>query len=154
VGFLTFAGTHIATSDVVSSDPLVDYNAAGIVLRTSFAIGGWCWVTSILSFAATRRRGSRPRERVAPRPTLWQRFAGMANEAVLPVYVLHQTVIVAIAFAVVSYPIPAGLKYLIVATSSLAVTLMLFQLVRRTQVTRFLFGMKASTEASPASAKA
>ncbi|MFC2176813.1 hypothetical protein ACFLRH_00185 [Actinomycetota bacterium] len=73
----------------------------------------------------------------------------MANEAVLPVYVLHQTVIVAIVFAVVSYPTPAGLKYLIVATSSLVVTPMLIQLVRRTQITRFLFGMKASTEASP-----
>ncbi|MCP4303974.1 MAG: acyltransferase family protein [bacterium] len=151
VGFLTFAGTHIATSDVVGSDPLVDYDADGFVLRTSFAIGGWCWVASILSFTAARRRDSRPREHVDPRPTLWRRFAEMANEAVLPVYVLHQTVIVAIAFAVVSYPIPAGLKYVIVATSSLAVTLMLFRLVRRTQIARFLFGMKASTEASPPS---
>ncbi len=154
VGFLTFAGTHIVTSDVVGSDPLVDYNAAGIVLRTSFAIGGWCWVTSILSFAAARRKGSRHRESVDPRPMLWRRFAGMANEAVLPVYVLHQTVIVAIAFAVVSYPIPAGLKYVIVAMSSLVVTLALFQLVRRTQTTRFLFGMKAGEVRTPSRSEA
>ena len=70
----------------------------------------------------------------------------MANEAVLPVYVIHQTVIVAIAYLVVSYPIAAGLKYVILATSALVVTLILFQLVRRTPVTRFLFGMKASID--------
>lgn len=67
----------------------------------------------------------------------------MTNEAVLPVYVLHQTIIVAIAFLVVSWPIAAGLKYIVLATSALIATMMLFQLVRRTPATRFLFGMKA-----------
>ncbi len=75
----------------------------------------------------------------------------MANEAVLPVYVIHQTVIVAIAYLVVSYHVATGLKYAILATSALVVTLMLFQLVRRTPMTRFLFGMKASIDDSPAS---
>lgn len=150
VGFLTFAGIHVLTSEVAGADPLVDYDAAGIVLRTSFAIGGWCWVTSILSFAASRRRPSGHRDRgTGSRRTLWGRFAGMANEAVLPVYVIHQTVIVAIAYLVVSYPVAAALKYVILATSALVVTLTLFQLVRRTPITRFLFGMKASIDGTP-----
>ncbi|MCP3997567.1 MAG: acyltransferase [bacterium] len=150
VGFLTFAGTHVATSDVVGSDPLVDYDAAGIVLRTSFAIGGWCWVTSILSFAGSRRRrSSRRGTSTRSKRTLWGRSVGMANEAVLPVYVIHQTVIVTIAYFVVSYPLAAGVKYLILATSALGVTLMLFQLVRRTTATRFLFGMRSRHPRTP-----
>jgi hypothetical protein len=143
LGFLVFAAVHVIRANVAGADPVVDYDAISVVFRMAFAIGGWCLVASILSFAG-RRRPHPPRSETGahPRRTLWERIAGAANEAILPVYVLHQTVIVAIAYLVVSWPVAWGLKYLVLATSALIVTLMLFQLVRRTPVTRFLLGMK------------
>jgi surface polysaccharide O-acyltransferase-like enzyme len=62
---------------------------------------------------------------------------------VLPFYVLHETVIVAVAYVVLAWPISGGTQYLLIALLSLAATLLLYDLgVRRNPVTRFLFGLK------------
>jgi glucan biosynthesis protein C len=62
---------------------------------------------------------------------------------VLPFYVLHETVIVVVAYAVLSWPIGGGLQYCLIASVSLVATLVLYDLgVRRHPVTRFLFGLK------------
>lgn len=141
VGFLVFATVHVIQADVENTDLLVDYDPVGILFRCAFAVGGWCWVVSILSFAAARGRRDEPRD-TGPRRTSRGRLAGMANEAVLPIYVLHQTVIVCIAFGVVSWSAPAAVKYLALATSALIVTFLLFALVRKLRIARFLLGMK------------
>ena len=61
----------------------------------------------------------------------------------LPFYVLHETVIVAVAYVVLSWPIGGGLQYCLIASVSLVATLVLYDLgVRRHPVTRFLFGLK------------
>ena len=67
-----------------------------------------------------------------------------AQEARLPFYVLHQTVIVIIGFYVVQWDLPALVKYVLISLATLLVTVLIYDIViRRTQVTRFLFGMKA-----------
>jgi surface polysaccharide O-acyltransferase-like enzyme len=72
-----------------------------------------------------------------------RRLGAYANDAVLPFYVLHETVIVVVAYAVLSWPIGGGLQYCLIAVASLAATLLLYDLgVRRHPVTRFLFGLK------------
>jgi peptidoglycan/LPS O-acetylase OafA/YrhL len=69
-----------------------------------------------------------------------------ANEAVLPFYLLHQTVIVAIGFYVVPWHASALLKFLIISSTAFAITLLLYEVViKRTRLTRFLFGMKSDT---------
>ncbi len=68
-----------------------------------------------------------------------------ANEAILPFYVIHEPVIVIIAFYVLAWDIPTGVKYLFVSTAALIVTLLLYELViRRIKPMRWLFGMKSS----------
>ncbi|HEX2911754.1 MAG TPA: acyltransferase family protein [Chloroflexia bacterium] len=65
------------------------------------------------------------------------------NEAVYPVYILHQTVIVIVAFYVVQLSLDTGLKFLLILAASLVTTLGLFDLVvRRANITRLLFGLK------------
>ena len=61
----------------------------------------------------------------------------------LPFYVLHETVIVAVAYLVLAWPI-GGAQYGLIALVSLAATpLLLYDLgVRRSPLTRFLFGLK------------
>jgi len=66
-----------------------------------------------------------------------------ARDASYPFYILHQTVIVAIGFFVVQWTAAVLPKYLVIAACSLVVSIALYDLVvRRTNVTRFLFGMK------------
>ncbi len=71
------------------------------------------------------------------------RLKRYANEAAYPFYILHQTVIVAIGFYVVRWELHVGTKFFVIALSSFMVTLLLYHVcVKRTTLTRFLFGMK------------
>jgi glucans biosynthesis protein C len=57
--------------------------------------------------------------------------------------VLHETVIVVVAYFVLAWPVGAGAQYCVIALISLAATLLLYDLgVRRSPLTRFLFGLK------------
>ena len=70
-------------------------------------------------------------------------FLSYANEAVLPFYILHQTVLLCVGFFVLQWAIPAGLMWLITAASSFAIIMLVYEyLVRRNNTLRFLFGMK------------
>jgi hypothetical protein len=66
------------------------------------------------------------------------------NEAVLPFYILHQTMILVIGFFVIQWRLGIMLKYVIISSTSLVLIMAIYQLlIRRFRVTRFLFGMKA-----------
>jgi len=71
------------------------------------------------------------------------RFLRYFAEGAYPIYIIHQTVIVIIAFFVVQWDFGVWAKYSIIVASSFAVTILAYDtLVRRTNTTRFLFGMK------------
>ena len=66
-----------------------------------------------------------------------------ASEAVLPFYILHQTVLLGVGYFVVQWAIPDPLKWAIIAVSSFAIIMSVYEyLVRRSNVLRFLFGMR------------
>jgi peptidoglycan/LPS O-acetylase OafA/YrhL len=71
------------------------------------------------------------------------RFLGYANEAVLPFYILHQFVLLLIGYWVVQWQINALVKYIVIASLSFIAIMGLYDIIiKRFQVTRFLFGMK------------
>lgn len=71
-----------------------------------------------------------------------------ANEAILPVFILHPAMILFISFYVLPLSLDSGVKYLIVSTTALMVTLVLYELViRRITVLRWLFGLKTTNRA-------
>jgi len=73
-------------------------------------------------------------------------------EASYPVYLLHQTVIVVAAYYLVSLPAAEPLQWLTLLVVSAAGTFALYELVRRFQTARFLFGMRplqSSRQAEP-----
>ena len=75
----------------------------------------------------------------------------LANEAVLPFYIMHQTLIIIIGFFVLSWPIPDALKYLLIAGGTLLLMVLLhFGLIRRYNVLRVLFGLTPLPAASHA----
>jgi len=77
------------------------------------------------------------------------RFLVHVNEMVLPFYILHQTVIVIVAYFVVQTGLAVPLKYGVTAVISFAVIVALYELlVRRIGVLRFLFGMRKKAAAA------
>ena len=77
------------------------------------------------------------------------RFLAHVNEMVLPFYILHQTVIVIIAYFVVRTSLAIPFKYGITAVTSFLVIVILYELlVSRIGVLRFLFGMRGKAAAS------
>lgn len=71
------------------------------------------------------------------------RFLRYANEAVLPFYMLHQTVLILIGYFVVQQPWSILVKWLVITPLSLATILLVYEFaVRRVNALRFLFGMK------------
>jgi hypothetical protein len=77
-----------------------------------------------------------------------------ANEAVLPFYLFHQTVILAVGFFVIRWDMDILPKLLIVTAVSFPLTLALYELlVRRFNVVRFLFGMRPRKQPVPPTQK-
>jgi len=90
----------------------------------------WCWILAILGLGSRFLNSN-------------TRFLEYANVAVLPFYVLHQTVILIIGFYVVQWSLTIGAKYSIVTGASFVAILVIYELlVRRFNVLRFLFGMR------------
>lgn len=90
----------------------------------------WSWVVFMLSLAAKylNRQGQ---------------LLIYSNEAVLPFFLLHQTVILCIGWYVIQWNIGMALKYLIIAAASFVLIMTIYELlIRRFNVMRFLFGMR------------
>jgi glucan biosynthesis protein C len=72
------------------------------------------------------------------------RWLQYAQEAVLPLFVVHQPVIIVVAFFVVQWAVGIPVKLLTVVLGSFAVSLALYELIiRRVRLLRALFGMRA-----------
>lgn len=66
------------------------------------------------------------------------------NEAAYPVYILHQTILVTIAFFTIQLKTSIPTKFLIISTATILVTLLVYEgFVRRIQIMRSLFGLKS-----------
>jgi len=71
------------------------------------------------------------------------RFLKYNAEASYPVYILHQTIIVLIGFYVVQWAASIPIKFLTILLAATVTTFAIYELlVKRTNVTRFLFGMR------------
>jgi hypothetical protein len=90
----------------------------------------WCWVLAFLGLGMRYLDFSNA-------------FVQYANEAVLPFYILHQTVLLCVGYFVVQWPIPDLLKWAIILVVSLTSIMAIYEfLIRRFNIMRFLFGLK------------
>ena len=95
-----------------------------------YGLCAWCWVLAILGLAAQHLR-------------FGNSFLASANEAVLPFYVLHQSVLLTVGSFVVPWAAPDLAKWALIALISLPLCLGLYWFViRPVNLLRFLFGMK------------
>jgi glucans biosynthesis protein C len=131
---LAAAAVTMATVLVVWSSGTDDGWADGSLLDVGFSlfeqVNTWIWVLALLGTGRA----------LLGRPIRGLRYA---SEASFPFYVLHQTVIVAVAYVVVGWDLGVWPKFVTVCLAAFALTLLLYEVVvRRTNATRFLFGMK------------
>jgi glucan biosynthesis protein C len=76
-------------------------------------------------------------------------FLKYAGEAAYPVYILHQTAIVIIGYYVVRWRSGVPVKFATIVGASLVITVVLYDLlVKRTNITRFLFGLRPKKKLS------
>lgn len=99
------------------------------LLLTGVAVAGWCSVVALLGFARARH------------PRGGARLDALAESA-LPVYLLHQPVIVLLGFGVVQLPLGVAAKFVLLLLAASLVTLALYAAARRSHFTRFLLGMR------------
>jgi glucan biosynthesis protein C len=140
-------------AEVAGRDPAASYDGWSLLWRFLKAIGAWAWIIAIMAgaLALVRRpwRRTPPTSKRTPavgadvEPTARDRVVRYANEAVLPFYVLHQTVIVVIGFYVVRWDAGVVVKYPVISLTALLATLLVYEVgVRRANATRVLFGLR------------
>ena len=101
-----------------------------IGILTLRALMAWCWIIAILGFGSRYLNFN-------------NKFLGYASEAVLPFYILHQTIIIIVGFYVVQWSMAIAPKYFIIVALSFVGIMAIYEiLVRRINVLRFLFGMR------------
>jgi hypothetical protein len=136
VGLTAVAGATFLISGV--DDPLLDRDPLVLAGRVAFGAAGWCAVIAIVGgLARLTPSAGRTGQDGAP----GGRAVRYAAQASLPWYVLHQPVVVVVAYLVVDSALHPVLEYLIVCVVSTVVTLLVYDLlIRRTALTRALFG--------------
>ena len=107
-------------------------------MKTLYEVGVWCMILGLLGLGHRYMLGG-------------GRVLKYATEAAYPFYILHQTVIIAVAYVVCGWGWTVAAKYALVALASLALSVAVYETaVRRWGPARFLFGMKPRRRAGAA----
>lgn len=110
--------------------PVRGYSGEYILYQMLRGFNSWCWVTAILGLS--------------------QQYLSFTNSilqyttfAAYPVFLLHQTVLVAISFYVVQWNLGIAAKFLIISTATVLVTNALYEMfIKRFNIVQFIFGLK------------
>jgi glucans biosynthesis protein C len=109
--------------------------AAAVASLVVHGAATWFWLLALLGFAKKQL-------------DFTNRFLKYAVEAALPFYILHQTVILILAYFVLPRPWGIAAKYSLIIAAAFAGTLIIYDLcVKRFAITRFLFGMRPKVKA-------
>ena len=135
VGSVTFlVGVIItfSTGDLnIESSP---HNLQDFIWWGLFVICGWCWTAFTLYIGMRFLNFS-------------NRVLRYGQEAIVPFFVVHQPVIIVIAYFVVQWNAALVPKLLVVVVGSFAASLLLHQLIiRRVSILRVAFGMKRKSK--------
>jgi hypothetical protein len=102
-----------------------------VLFMSLYALAAWAWVVFILNLGMRFLNFK-------------NRFLQYAQEAVLPFYILHPTVILLIGFYVVRWNISIISKFLLISGSSFVIIMALYEFfIRRFNFIRICFGLKA-----------
>jgi glucan biosynthesis protein C len=117
---------------VFGYEPIGHHSFSGVYVlyQIMWSISSWSAVVFMLSMGARYLNFN-------------HKVLAYGNEAVLPFYLFHQTIILAVGFFVIRWETGILLKFLVIAAISFPLILVLYELlVRRFNIMRFFFGMR------------
>jgi len=101
------------------------------------SIANWCWV--VFGFSTGARHLNFNNKTLV-----------YGNEAILPFYIFHQTIILTVGWFVIRWNLGILPKYLIISVVSFALVMALYELlVRHKNIVRFFFGMRPKKRPAP-----
>jgi peptidoglycan/LPS O-acetylase OafA/YrhL len=130
---------NFALSAVYGQDVVIGWGFSfvfpgSVIAYLLFTLIGWGWALFVLSLAMTGLNYS-------------NKLLVYGNETIIPFYLLHQPVVIVIAYFVVQWDAGILVKLLAIGISSLLITIGLVELLfRRINPVRALFGMKSRTK--------
>jgi len=121
----------VTRHDFLKDGVLLPLNHAGWTGVQAFrGLLAWCWIVGLLGLGSRILNTN-------------NKILVYANEAALPFYILHHTVIYTIGFYIIQWTSPVGTKYFIISITSFTIIMAIYEiLIRRINWLRFLFGMK------------
>ena len=138
VGLALVAGFIIVYNQIADPSVMSPSLFLAGAMRT---FGGWICVLAILGLGMEYLTASTPK-------------LAYANEAVLPFYIFHQTVLLAVGYFVLQWGVPDLLEWAVIVLISFVTIMMLYEFgVRRFNVIRVLFGMKPIRKVTPVVAR-
>jgi hypothetical protein len=131
LGLVSFGGEGYFVTELGYNYPGGEtFSLTFVLFETMMSIGRWSWIIFVLSLGAKYLNFNK-------------RVLSYGNEAVLPFYIFHQTIILCVGWFVIRWNIGILPKYLIIAVASFVLIMLLYELlVRRFNVVRFFFGMR------------
>ncbi len=129
IGMVSFGAEGIFVLGLGYTPGVVPFSTSFVLFETVMSIGRLCWIIFVLSVGAKYFNFS-------------NNVLVYGNEAVLPFYILHQTIILCVGWFVIRWNIGILPKYMIIVAVSFALIMVVYEgVVRRFSPIRFLFGM-------------
>jgi peptidoglycan/LPS O-acetylase OafA/YrhL len=130
-----FVGLTLVVGFIIVYNQIADPTVMSPSLLLAGAMrvfGGWICVLAIFGLAMQYLTARTPK-------------LDYANEAVLPFYIFHQTVLLVVGYFVLQWGLPDVLEWAVVVVISFLIIMALYEfVVRRVNILRFLFGMRPS----------
>lgn len=127
---ITLVSGMLATSAGLYLVFITGFSTYSIEFSILRGFNTWSWLCTILGYAGSLL-------------TSRNRHIAKAGNAVMPFYILHQTLIVMVGFWIREWSLPIPIKFVILCVVAFLLILSIYEMViRRTRVLRFLFGMK------------
>ena len=109
-------------------------HSVSIAVQAFRGLIGWCWIIGLLGLGRRFLNFS-------------NKYLDYANEAILPFYILHHTMIFIVGYYIIQWSSSVGTKYFMIAILSFAAIMAIYEvLIRRVSIVRILFGMKAKND--------
>lgn len=137
---LLLAAAATAVLGFDAARPVPQQHPAAVALMAAFAVAQWSTIVALLGFG-------RRHLRAADGPLL-----GYLREAVFPFYLLHQTIIVAAAYALRPLALPLAAEAAALLAITVAGCWVGFELARRTPLLRPALGLRGSPARRPGAA--
>jgi peptidoglycan/LPS O-acetylase OafA/YrhL len=100
-----------------------------VTYYTLFSFSSWCWLIAFYGYGKKLL-------------TKQNSVISYLSNIALPIYIIHLTVIIMIGFYVLQWEAHWVIKFIVISISSMFIIILLCELIKTNNVTRFIFGMR------------